>query len=347
MSSTTGLPVTEFDPAVLERFLKGRIDGLQGAMRLERIGGGQSNPTFFVEFDNRRMVMRKKPAGVLLPSAHAVDREFRIMQALQSADVPVPRTVLYSDDESVVGTPFYLMDRIEGRVLTDLALPGFEPAQRRALLLSMAEALARLHRVDWTAAGLADFGRPGDYFERQIGRWTKQWALSKLAENPDIDFLIDWLPRNKPASMLCTIAHGDFKLGNLITHPTEPRIVGVLDWELSTLGHPLADVAFSAMPWYTVPGPVFNGIHGLDLPALGIPSEDEYYAHYAACGGAQEPVTVFHKAFSLFRLSVIIEGIAKRARTGTAASADAVRVGARASAFARRAVEMIGEAGGR
>ncbi|HWS75341.1 MAG TPA: phosphotransferase family protein [Quisquiliibacterium sp.] len=339
--------VTEFDPQTLQRFLKAQLPGLEGEMRLERIGGGQSNPTFFVEFDNRRMVMRKKPPGVLLPSAHAVDREYRIMQALQSADVPVPRTVLYSDDESVVGTPFYVMDRIEGRVLTNLALPGFEPAERRALLLSMAETLAKLHKVDWAAAGLADFGKPGNYFERQIGRWTKQWALSKLSENPDIDFLIEWLPANQPESELCTIAHGDFKLGNLITHPTEPRIVGVLDWELSTLGHPLADVAFSAMPWYTVPGKVFNGIHGLDLASLGVPSEQEYYAHYAACGGAREPVTVFHKAFSLFRLSVIIEGIAKRARTGTAASADAMQVGARASAFARRAVELIGEAGGR
>ena len=331
----------EFEPARLEAFIRARLPGLHGAMRLERVGGGQSNPTFFVGFDDRRMVLRKKPPGTLLPSAHAVDREFRILDALRDSGVPVPNAVLFSDDVSVVGTPFYLMDRLEGRILTDPALPGLSPSERHALVMSMVQTLASLHRVDWSAHGLADFGRPGEYFRRQIARWTKQWDLSRSSDSPDIDRLIAWLPDNIPDSDLCTIAHGDFKLGNLMIHPTEPRVVGILDWELSTLGHPLADLAFSAMPWYTVPGRVFNGILGLDLAALGIPSEDAYRAHYVACGGTAEPLTVFHKAFSLFRLSVIIEGIAKRARTGTAASADAERVGARAAAFARRAVELL------
>lgn len=335
---------TEFDPAVLERYLAGRIPGLKGPMRLERVGGGQSNPTFFVDFDARRMVMRKKPAGALLPSAHAVDREYRVLQALQGSEVPVPRTLLFCDDAAVVGTPFYLMERLEGRVLTDPALPGLAPHERRAVMLSMAETLARVHRVDWAARGLADFGRPGDYFERQIARWIKMWGLSKLGENADIDRLIAWLPANIPASGLTAISHGDFKLGNLMIHPSEPRVIGVLDWELSTLGHPLADLAYSAMPWYTSPG-VFNGILGADLDALGIPSEREYFEHYVACGGPAEPVLAFHKAFSLFRLSVILEGIAKRALAGTAAAADAKAVGGRAGAYARRAVELI-EAGG-
>lgn len=337
--------ITEFDPHRLQSYLKSRLPDLEGPLRLERVGGGQSNPTFFADFDNRRMVMRKKPAGKLLPSAHAVDREHRVLEALQNADLPVPRTVLFCADESVVGTPFYLMDRLEGRVLTNPALPDQTPEERRGILLSMAQTLARLHRVDWQAAGLADFGRPGNYFERQIALWTRQWGLSKLAENPDIDRLIEWLAANIPESASCTIAHGDFKLGNLMIHPVEPRVIGVLDWELSTLGHPLADVAFSSMPWYTEPGPVFNGILGLDLAALGIPTKAEYHAHYVASGGSAEPVTAFHEAFSLFRLSVIIEGIARRARTGTAASADALRVGARAASFARRAVEILEEAG--
>lgn len=334
----------EFDAVRLDAFLKARLAGLRGTMRLERVGGGQSNPTFFVSFDDRRMVLRKKPPGELLPSAHAVDREFRILDALRDSGVPVPNAVLYCDDPSIVGTPFYLMDRLEGRILTDPALPGLSPDERRALVLSMAQTLARVHRVDWAAHGLADFGRPGEYFRRQIARWTKQWDLSRLSDNPDIDRLIAWLPAHIPDSDLCTIAHGDFKLGNLMIHPAEPRVIGVLDWELSTLGHPLADLAFSAMPWYTLPGAVFNGILGLDLAELGIPSEEVYRSHYVACGGTAEPLTVFHKAFSLFRLSVIIEGIAKRARAGTAASADAVRVGARAAAFARRAVELIDSA---
>ncbi|MEN9314221.1 MAG: hypothetical protein RIS35_614, partial [Pseudomonadota bacterium] len=212
--------ITEFDPERLESFLRSRLPGARGTMRIERVGGGQSNPTFFVSFDDRRLVLRKKPPGVLLPSAHAVDREFRILDALRDSGVPVPNAVLYCDDVTIVGTPFYLMDRLEGRILTDPALPGLSPAERHALVLSMAQTLASLHRIDWAAHGLADFGRPGEYFRRQIARWTKQWDLSRLSENPDIDRLIAWLPEHIPESDLCTIAHGDFKLGNLMIHPT-------------------------------------------------------------------------------------------------------------------------------
>ena len=217
------------------------------------------------------MVLRKQPSADILPSAHAVDREHRIMSALAGTDVPVPRMLLFHGERDVVGTPFYLMERLDGRVMADYALPGCAPAERRALYLAMAETMAKLHRVDWQAIGLADYGRPGSYFQRQVGRWTKQWQMSKTRENPDLDRVITWLPGHLPEADETTICHGDFRLGNLMFHPTEPRVVGVLDWELSTLGHPLADLAFNCMSWHTTPRE-YGGLLGLDLPALGIPS---------------------------------------------------------------------------
>lgn len=331
---------TEFDPAVLERFLKGRVAGLQGPMRLERIGGGQSNPTFFVSFDNRAMVLRKQPAGELLPAAHAVDREYRIMQALAGTELPVPKLVLFHAGREVVGTPFYLMERLQGRVFAQCELPGMEPAERRAIYLAMAETMARLHRVDWAAAGLADYGRQGGYFTRQIARWSRQWEMSRRRENADIELLREWLPRNLPDEAETTIAHGDFRLGNLMFHPSESRVIAVLDWELSTLGHPLADVAYNCMAWRTLPSE-YGGLLGLDLSALGIPSEDEYLRHYYRMSGRRDGVTVFHFAFALFRMAVIFEGIAARAASGNAASENAAEVGMLSAAFARRAVAFV------
>ena len=331
----------EFSAPHLQAWLRDHIPGLQGDMRLERIGGGQSNPTFFVTFDNRAMVLRKKPAGDnLLPSAHAVDREYRVLDALASTDVPVPKTVLFCDDSEVIGTPFYLMERLEGRIFPDYALPGVSREERRVMYFSMAETMAKLHAVDFTAAGLADYGKPGNYFSRQIARWTRQWNLSKTADNADVDRLIQWLPANIPPNDDTAISHGDFRFGNLMFHPTEPRVIAVLDWELSTLGHPLADVAYNCMAWHTAPDE-FNGMRGLDLPALGIPSQREYLAHYAKTSGRADSITGFHLAFSLFRFAVILEGIASRARDGSASAADAAHVGGQAGAFARRAVEAI------
>jgi aminoglycoside phosphotransferase (APT) family kinase protein len=332
--------LSEFDPAVLERFLKTRLTGLRGPMRLERIGGGQSNPTFFVSFDNRELVLRKQPTGVLLPAAHAVDREARVMQALAETELPVPSIVLFHAGRDVVGTPFYVMNRVPGRVFARCELPGMAPSERRAIYLAMAETMATLHKVDWQRAGLADFGRQGGYFTRQIGRWSSQWEKSRTRDNADIEALREWLPAHLPADESeTTLAHGDFRLGNLMFHPTEPRVVAVLDWELSTLGHPLADVAFNCIAWRTLPAE-YGGIRGLDLKALGIPSEDEYLRHYYRASGRRDGVGAFHFAFALFRFAVIFEGIAARAAAGNAASADAGEVGALAAACARRAMEF-------
>lgn len=329
----------EFAPR-LDAFLRAQLPTLVGSMGLQAIGGGQSNPTFFVDFDNRRMVLRKKPEGEVLPSAHAVDREYRVMRALAATGLPVPPTVLYHADTDVVGTPFYLMDRVEGRVFADNALPGMAPVERRAIYLAMAETMARLHQVDWRAAGLADFGKEGQFFQRQLRRWTQQWALSKTRENKAIDELIGWLGAHMPDDDTTTIAHGDFKLNNLMFHPTEPRVVAVLDWELSTLGHPLADVAFNTVPWRTLPSE-FGGIRGLDLTALGIPSERDYLRRYqSAIGGGTLPEP-FHWAFAFMRWAVIFEGIAARAQRGNAVAENAAEVGALSVAMAQRGLEAI------
>ncbi|MEP7248036.1 MAG: phosphotransferase family protein [Gammaproteobacteria bacterium] len=311
-------------------------------MRIERIHGGQSNPTFFVTYDNRRLVLRKQPAGSLLPSAHAIDREYRILAALAGTDVPVPEVLFFHQESAVVGTPFYVMNRLEGRVFNDSSLPGVPAAERRIMTLAAADMMARIHRQDWAALGLADFGRPGNYFARQIARWSRQWEMSKTRELPDLEKLIAWLPRNVPESDLTSIVHGDFRLNNLMFHPTEPKVVGVLDWELSTLGHPLADLAYSALTWRLTPAD-YVGIGGLDLAALGIPSEREYLEHYYARAPQTGRVTPFHTSFALFRLAVIFEGIAARARQGIASSDNAGRIGHLSEVFARRGVEALEE----
>lgn len=330
-----------FDAARLDAFLRSAVPALAGPMRLARIGGGQSNPTFFVDYDERSLVLRKQPPGELLPSAHAIDREYRVMRALAATAVPVPRVVLFHTERDVVGTPFYLMERLSGRVFAPHALPGLEPAERKAMYRSMAETLAALHRVDPAAVGLADYGRPGNYFTRQVSRWSKQWEASRTRANPALDRLIAWLPSHIPPGDETAICHGDFRIGNLMFDPVEPRVVGVLDWELSTLGHPLADLGFNAMAWHTRPDE-YGGIRGLDLAALGIPSLEDYVAHYLRASGRADGIAPFHVAFALFRFAVIFEGIAARAAAGNAASDDAAETGVLASAFANRAAELVG-----
>jgi aminoglycoside phosphotransferase (APT) family kinase protein len=329
----------EFDPERLRLFLEGQFNE-RGDLRIERIGGGQSNPTFFVDFGTRRMVLRKKPAGPILRGAHAVDREFRVLNALSRTDVPVPKAIVYHEEPDVVGTPFYLMERLDGRVFHDASLPGLPPGERGQIYFALADTLARLHAVRPAEVGLDDFGRPGNYFERQLTRWSKQWADSETKDIPALDTLVGWLAEHLPPDDgQVAIAHGDFRLGNMLFHPTEARIIGILDWELSTLGHPLADLGFCCMPWHTAPEE-YGGILGLDHVTLGIPSRDAFVRRYYESAIPTGPLRPFHIAFALFRFAVIFVGIADRARAGNASGANAAALAPLAARFAERALEV-------
>jgi aminoglycoside phosphotransferase (APT) family kinase protein len=331
----------DFDIRALEQFLAVQFG--QARLRLERISGGQSNPTYFVTHGDMKMVLRKKPSGPILPGAHAIEREFRILTALHGTDVPVPKPILLHAGADLIGTPFYLMERVEGRVFSDCALPEVPMAERKAIYLGLADALARLHAISPDSIGLADYGRPGNYFERQIRRWTRQWRESPSPRISTLDRLATWLPSNMPEDDgAVAIAHGDFRLGNMLFHPTEPRVVAILDWELSTLGHPLADVGFCAIPWHTAPEE-YGGILGLDLATLGLPDEAEFLARYSAGAPSVAPLRPFHVAFALFRFAVIFIGIADRARAGNAAAANASDLAPLAERFAQRALDLIGE----
>jgi aminoglycoside phosphotransferase (APT) family kinase protein len=289
--------------------------------------------------------MRAKPGPVakLLPSAHAVEREFRVMQGLAGTDVPVAQMHCLCEDESVIGRAFYLMDFVPGRVLWDQSLPGMTPAERAAIYDEMNRVISALHRVRFAEHGLADYGKPGNYFERQIGRWSKQYAASITQPIEEMDKLMAWLPAHiPPAAMdpsMVSIVHGDFRLDNLMFHPNEPRVLAVLDWELSTLGHPLADLSYHCMAWHIPPG-AFRGIGGLDLASLGIPTEAEYVRRYCERTGLSTPEALladwdFYLAYNLFRMAAILQGIAKRVEAGTAASAQAVASAAGARPLAQ------------
>ncbi len=319
------------DAAALQRYLAPRLPGAAQHVRATPLAGGQSNPTFRLETAAGAYALRAKPAraALLLPSAHAIEREFRVMQALAPQGVPVPRVHLLCEDESVIGRAFYVMDFVEGRVLWDQALPGMAARERAAIYDEMNRVLALLHRVDVRAAGLDDFGRTGNYLERQISRWTRQYLASATGPNPAMERLIEWLPAHLPPSARDdaqrAVVHGDYRLDNLVFHPTEPRILAVLDWELSTIGHPLADFAYHCMAWHIPPGPV-RGIGGLDLAALGIPDAARYVARYAQRTGRSpgidpaSPEWRFYLAYNLFRVAAIVQGVARRANDGTAAS---------------------------
>ena len=343
------MPVQErhrFDVAGLERYLRQHVAGFSGNLEVEQFKGGQSNPTFRLTAGGKRYVLRRKPPGKLLPSAHAVDREHRVITALHGSDVPVAKTYCLCEDDAVIGTAFYIMDYVEGRVLWDPSLPGMSTAQRAAYFDELNRVIAALHKVDYARVGLADYGKPGNYIERQVARWSKQYRASETERVEAMDNLIDWLPRNIPPETGTSVVHGDFRLDNAIFHPAEPRILAVLDWELSTLGEPLADFAYHCMSWHIPPG-AFRGIAGLDLDALGIPSEETYLENY--CKRTNRPGVNrshwdFYLAYNLFRIAAILQGIKKRVVDGTAASAHAADAGSRVQPLAAlgwRQVERI------
>jgi aminoglycoside phosphotransferase (APT) family kinase protein len=341
-------PVSEkhaFDLTRLAAWLRTNVAGFEGGedLKVAQFKGGQSNPTFLLQAGERKLVLRRKPPGTLLPSAHAVDREFRVISALAGTDVPVARAHALCTDDSVIGTMFYVMDCVEGRILWDAALPGMAPAERGAMYDEMNRVVAALHTVDPAAVGLADYGKPGGYFERQTARWAQQYRAAETDRIEAMDSLIDWLPKHIPAGDDTAIVHGDFRIDNLVFHPTEPKVLAVLDWELSTLGHPMADFAYHCLAWNMPPGKT-RGLLGLDLAALGIPSQADYVARYCE-RTARAPVTSgewnYYLAFNLFRLAAIAQGIAARALQGNAASAQAVEMGKMARPVADAAWQLI------
>jgi aminoglycoside phosphotransferase (APT) family kinase protein len=336
-------PVNDIDVGALAAYLQDRIDGVRAPLRAERFSGGQSNPTYLLtDAGGQRYVLRKKPAGTLLPSAHAVDREYRVMKALEQTGVPVASMYCFCDDAQVIGTPFYVMAFVEGRIFWDPALPELNASERRAMYDEMNRVVATLHKVDYQAVGLEGYGRPANFFERQIGRWTKQYHASATETIEAMNRLIDWLPAHIPGGDETTIFHGDLRLDNMIFHPREPRVLAVLDWELSTLGHPLADFAYHALPW-RLTSEQFRGMaEKKPLPA-GIPSERDYLLSYCKLTGraVDEADYEFCMAYSMFRLAAILQGILKRSLDGIASNAQARETGLKARSIAEAAWSQV------
>lgn len=331
-----------FDEKALERYLHAHSSEFEGELRISQFEGGQSNPTFLVEPVNagdsrdRKWVLRKKPSGKLLASAHMVEREYRLMTALRDSEVPVPTTRLLCEDASIIGTPFFVMDHVRGRIFRDPALPNLPISERRAVHFAAVETLAKLHGVDWKARGLEDYGRPDGYVARQVARWAKQYEQSKTREIPAMNWLLDWLPKNVPAEAAPAIVHGDYRIDNLVFDEHEPRVLAVLDWELSTIGDPNADVAYHCLAYHLPSGkPGIPGLGGRDLAAIGIPDEAEVVRAYARARGISDvPAFSFHLAFGLFRLAGIAQGIAARILQGNASSSNAAAIAAETDAFA-------------
>ena len=342
-------PVEErhrIDEAKLEAWLKANVEGYAGPLEVRQFKGGQSNPTYQLVTPDKKYVLRRKPPGKLLPSAHAVDREFKVISGLNKVNFPVAKAYALCEDDSVLGTIFYVMDNVEGRILWDLTLPDSQPAERRAIYEAKIATLAQLHNVDYAAIGLGDYGRPGNYFARQIDRWTKQYKASETQSIPSMDRLIEWLPQTTPADDQTSIVHGDYRLDNMILHPTEPRVVAVLDWELSTLGNPLADFSYLLMHW-VMPGGERASLAGIeDFAAWGIPTVEEAVEQYCGLTGRDGlPELNWYFAYNMFRLAGICQGIVGRVRDGTAASAHAQTMEARVPALADAALAFATKAG--
>jgi aminoglycoside phosphotransferase (APT) family kinase protein len=340
----TPRPPELLDTERLLAHIQSRLEGVQGPLALEQFTIGQSNPTFRITAGNGwRCVLRKKPAGVLLPSAHAVEREFRVITALHAVGFPVARPILLCEDAEVIGTPFYLMEFVEGRGLWDQALPGMPPAERHAIWDELNNVMAQLHALDFRALGLSDYGKTGNYLERQIARWSRQYRSTDTDRIEAMDRLIEWLPLNIPPGDETTVVHGDFRLDNVIFHPTEPRILAVLDWELSTLGDPMADFAYLATSWH-MPTSIFPSIAGLDHRALGIPLEREFvevYCHRRNRPAVDPAVWNYYIAFNLFRIAAIAHGVGRRAHDGNASNAAAAEVGRKAGPIAQVAWALV------
>lgn len=317
-----------FDEQQLLDYLSSHVESFSGPLSVRQFKGGQSNPTYLLDSASGRYVLRRKPPGKLLKSAHAVDREFRIISALYATGFPVPRPLVLCEDDAVIGTTFFVMEFVEGRIFWDLDLPDLVPAERATIYDNVNETIARLHNLDYAAIGLEDFGKPGNYFARQISRWSGQYRASETDKVEAMDLLMEWLPENIPDDDSASIVHGDFRLDNMIIHPTEPRVIAVLDWELSTIGHPLADFTYHLMTWQMPEIGIGSvGLAGKPLEELGIPDEETYLQRYCERTGRQAgiPNRNFYSAFNFFRLAAILQGIAGRVRDGTAASAHAAQ----------------------
>jgi aminoglycoside phosphotransferase (APT) family kinase protein len=313
------------DVGALEAYLKGRLEGLDGPLAVRQFAGGQSNPTYHLQSGEHEWVLRKKPPGKLLPKAHMVEREHRIFTALADTDVPVPRAFLLCEDTSVIGTEFFVMQYLRGRIFWNPTLPECAPEERSALYGEMNRVLAALHQVDPAVQGLADFGRPGNYFERQISRWSTQYEASATGELPSMDRVIEWLPQNVPEDDTSCLVHGDYRFDNMIFHPTEPRVLALLDWELSTLGHPLADIAYNCMP-YHLPSRGAPALKEVAGEHSGIPTEQEYVAEYCRRVGRDSiPHWKFYMVFSIFRYAAIVQGVYARGLAGNASDAEGAK----------------------
>ena len=331
----------QFDRQALETYMKDHVEGFEGPLEVQQFKGGQSNPSYLLTTPNHKYVLRRKPPGKLLPSAHAVDREYKVLTGLAGTGVPVPKTYCLCEDENVIGTIFYVMDFVDGDIEWDPALPHFGNAQRSVTFDSMNASIAALHQVDYATCGLGDFGKPTDYLARQINRWSKQYKASETESIEAMDNLIKWLPENIPSGDETSIVHGDFRLDNTILDRDSKNVIAILDWELSTLGHPIADFSYHCMTWRLEPE-LFRGLYGLDLPALGIPTEEEYVAAYCKRTGRSGIENWdFYAAYNMFRLSAILQGIMGRVMDGTASSPHARETGLRAKPLAIKGWEQV------
>ncbi|HKJ17909.1 MAG TPA: phosphotransferase [Xanthomonadales bacterium] len=333
----------DFDTKALSNYLESKLSGFSGPLTAEKFAQGQSNPTFLITAASGKYVLRRKPPGKLLKSAHAVDREYRVMSALAETPVPVPATYLLCEDDSIIGSMFFLMEYVEGRVMWDPALPKLESSERGEIFDEMNRVLAAVHSVDIKATGLSDFGKPGNYFERQVGRWTGQYRATETEVLPEMDTIIEWLATNTPEDDgRVALVHGDYRLDNMIFHPTESRVVALVDWELSTLGHPFADLAYQCMQWRVKGGSIIPGLGDLDRELLGIPSEAAYIESYCKRMGISNiPNWNFYLVFSFFRLAAILQGVKKRALDGNASNERALQIGGLVKPLARMAAELV------